>query len=148
MRRLLTPAWLVRHGLAAALVGAFLGLGWWQISRAASGNVLSWAYAIEWPVFAGFVVFMWWREVRQALRPDRPTRPARSDRPERGTRRSAVLRRGRKAAPSAAGIRRPVVPARRTEEQAGYGDSELDAYNDYLAWLNANPNARPTDYPG
>jgi hypothetical protein len=130
MRRLLTPAWLVRHGLAVALVAAFLGLGWWQISRAASGNALSWAYAIEWPVFAGFVVFLWWREVRGALRPDRPA----------GS--------GRKAPSPAAGIRRPVVPARRTQEQQGYADSELDAYNDYLAWLNANPNARPTDYPG
>ena len=130
MRRLLTPAWLVRHGLAAALVGAFLGLGWWQISRAAAGNALSWAYAIEWPVFAGFVVFLWWREVRWALRSDRATR------------------RGRKASAPAAGIRRPVVPARRTEERPGYADSELDAYNHYLAWLNANPNARPSDYPG
>jgi membrane protein implicated in regulation of membrane protease activity len=129
MRRLLTPAWLVRHALAAALVTAFLWLGWWQISRAAAGNVLSWAYAIEWPVFAGFVVFLWWREVRRALRRDGPA-PAESG--------------GR----SAAGIRRPVVPARRTEERPRYEDSELDAYNDYLAWLNANPNARPTDYPG
>jgi len=129
MRRLLTPAWLVRHVLAAALVAAFLGLGWWQLSRAAGGNVLSWAYAIEWPVFAGFVVFLWWREVRRTPRRDGPAPPERRNQP-------------------AAGIRRPVVPARRTEERPGYGDSELDAYNDYLAWLNANPNARPTDYPG
>jgi hypothetical protein len=131
MRRLLTPAWLVRHGLAAALVVAFLGLGWWQISRAASGNALSWAYAIEWPVFAGFVVFLWWREVRRTLRPDARPRPA------------------RKPSSPTAGIRRPVVPARRTEEgRPGYADSELAAYNDFLAWLNANPNARPSDYPG
>jgi hypothetical protein len=137
MRRLLTPAWLVRHGLAAALVAAFLGLGWWQISRAASGNALSWAYAIEWPVFAGFVVFLWWREVRRTVWGDGQPRSTRAAAPpERGTQ-------------PAAGIRRPVVPARRTEERRpGYGDSELDAYNDYLAWLNANPNARPSDYPG
>jgi hypothetical protein len=25
-------------------------------------------------------------------------------------------------------------------------DPELDAYNDYLAWLAANPGARPADY--
>ena len=130
MRRLLTPAWLARHGLAATLVGGFLALGWWQLSRATGGNGLSWAYAVEWPVFAGFVVFLWWREVRRALGPGQPSRP------------------GPEAPPPAAGIRRPVVPARRTEEPAGYGDSELAAYNDYLAWLNAHPGARPGDYPG
>ena len=27
-------------------------------------------------------------------------------------------------------------------------DPELDAYNDYLAWLAAHPAARPGDYPG
>ncbi|HYN93895.1 MAG TPA: hypothetical protein VES42_08605, partial [Pilimelia sp.] len=68
MRRLLTPAWLLRHGLAAALIGAFAALGWWQIRRAVSGNGLSWAYAVEWPVFAAFVAFLWWREVRHELR--------------------------------------------------------------------------------
>ena len=71
MRRLFTPAWLVRHALAAAVVLGFLALGWWQLGRAASGNALSWAYAIEWPIFAAFVVFVWAREMRQALRAGR-----------------------------------------------------------------------------
>ena len=68
MRRLWTPAWIARHVAMVVLVVGFLGLGWWQISRAAAGNSLSWAYAVEWPIFAGFVVFVWWREVKLARR--------------------------------------------------------------------------------
>jgi hypothetical protein len=136
MRRLLTPAWLARHGLAAGLVAGFGALGWWQIRRAAAGNVLSWAYAVEWPVFAGFVVFLWWREVRRELLPGRAARP------------------GPGHTGAAQGMRRPVVTARRSQgyadERADMGDTdpELSAYNDYLAWLHAHPGARPADYPG
>ena len=68
MKRLWTPGWIARHVAMVVLVAAFLALGWWQLSRAAGGNAISWGYAVEWPVFAGFVVFVWWREVRQALR--------------------------------------------------------------------------------
>jgi hypothetical protein len=131
MRRLLTPAWLARHGLAAGLVAGFGALGWWQLRRAAAGNGLSWAYAVEWPVFASFVAFLWWREVRRELRPDRPAGP------DAG------------GAGMAEGIRRPVVTRRPAPGYADQpGDADLDGYNDYLAWLNAHPGARPADYPG
>jgi hypothetical protein len=144
MRRLLTPAWLARHGLAAALIAAFLGLGWWQIRRAAGGNGLSWAYAVEWPVFAGFVAFIWWREVRREVRRE----------PRAGE--SAVAPPRPTPGPAAAGIRRPVVTTRRAgyagdaarPDPGGAQDAELTAYNDYLAWLSAHPGARPADYPG
>ncbi|MGW5673158.1 hypothetical protein ACWEVO_35450, partial [Micromonospora sp. NPDC003776] len=78
MKRLWTPAWIVRHVAMVVLVVGFLGLGWWQVTRAAGGNTLSFGYAIEWPVFAGFVVFVWWREVRHTLRgrPEQPVAPA------------------------------------------------------------------------
>lgn len=62
------------------LVVAFLWLGWWQIGRARAGNLLSLGYAIEWPVFAAFVIFVWIREIRLELRggaPPPPRRPAR-----------------------------------------------------------------------
>jgi hypothetical protein len=126
MRRLVTPGWLVCHALAAVLVAACLALGWWQIGRAAGGNALSWAYAVQWPVFAGFVVFIWWREVRTAV--------------------------GHEAAPAVreAGdepARRPVRTARPVPVIDDRDDPELAAYNRYLAWLNANPGARPADYP-
>lgn len=139
MKRLWTPAWIARHVLTVVLVAGFLALGWWQISRAASGNALSWAYAFEWPVFAGFVIFLWFREARYTL----ASRPSPDDDP--GTATPAPASR---LDPGSAGIRRPVrfdpVPAAATPDD----DPELTAYNSYLAWLNANPGARPGDYPG
>ncbi|SIR67759.1 DNA-binding transcriptional regulator of glucitol operon [Micromonospora avicenniae] len=137
MKRLWTPAWIARHVATVVLVLAFLALGWWQISRAAGGNTLSWAYAFEWPIFAGFVVFVWWREARHTLRGDEPERPAEpvaaGDDPVVGARPV---------------VRRPVRVARVPAAADGMEDADLAAYNRYLSWLNANPGARPGDYPG
>ncbi|MFR9775154.1 hypothetical protein ACL02O_03745 [Micromonospora sp. MS34] len=137
MKRLWTPAWIARHVAMVVLVVSFLGLGWWQVARAAGGNTLSFGYAIEWPVFAGFVIFVWWREARHALRdsPDRPATPA----PPPAA--------GPGPATATPAVRRPVrvsrVPAAPAAE-----DGDLAEYNRYLSWLNANPGARPGDYPG
>ncbi len=30
-----------------------------ETSRALSGNVLSWAYVVEWPILAGYAIYMW-----------------------------------------------------------------------------------------
>ncbi|MDG4805089.1 hypothetical protein [Micromonospora sp. WMMD980] len=139
MQRLRTPAWIVRHVAMVVLVVAFLGLGWWQVTRAAGGNALSFGYAIEWPVFAGFVVFVWWREVRHALRAERkrPAEPVAAD-PA-----------GREPLAATPAVRRPVRVARMPAVPAdGTDDGELAEYNRYLSWLNANPGARPGDYPG
>lgn len=169
MKRLCTPGWLARHVAALTLVVAFLALGWWQISRAAQGNTLSWAYAVEWPVFAGFVVFIWFREVRRTLH--EPPSPGVSENtgsgqdagpaptttePDSATTPGSVIAVGQGtgtdqadgvAAPS--GYRRPVrtVRAAATEVHPD-DDPELADYNQYLRWLNANPGARPVDYPG
>lgn len=70
MRRpLLSPSWLVRHALAIGLTVAFILLGRWQWHRAESGNGLSWAYTIEWPLFAAFVIFFWWKMMRFEIHP-------------------------------------------------------------------------------
>ncbi len=139
MKRLWTPAWIARHVAMVVLVVGFLGLGWWQVTRAAEGNALSFGYAIEWPVFAGFVVFVWWREVRHTLRGTPEERPTPAP----------PAAAGPEPAPATPVVRRPVrvsrVPAAPT---AGAADGELAEYNRYLSWLNANPGARPGDYPG
>jgi hypothetical protein len=32
-----------------------------ELTRALGGNALSWAYVFEWPLFAGFGTYMWWK---------------------------------------------------------------------------------------
>lgn len=114
------------HALAVVLAATCLVLGWWQWRRGQAGNARSFAYALEWPAFAIFVLFMWGRMIYDELRP--------------ATRR--VDRRGSSAeaaAEPAASARGPEAPAR-----AGSADpvdpeeaAELAAYNRYLAELNA-----------
>ena len=36
-------------------------LTWWQFERAYNGNTLSWAYTFEWPLFAGYAIYVWWQ---------------------------------------------------------------------------------------
>jgi DNA-binding transcriptional regulator of glucitol operon len=128
VRRFLSPRWLVKHAAMVLLVAAFLVLGWWQVSRARAGNTLSIAYALEWPLFAAFVIGIWVREIRVELRAADP-RPAAP------------------VAPPPATAGRPViVPVRRDEPAEEDDDPALIAYNEYLAWLAANPHRRPADY--
>ncbi|GIF70875.1 hypothetical protein Asi02nite_03930 [Asanoa siamensis] len=143
---------LAKHVLAIALIGGFLWLGWWQVSRATAGNALSWAYAFEWPVFAAFVGFLWYREIRDALvSPAALASPAAQAAPADEVAAPAlppVL--GTKAPKIGSGFRRPVLVPRQAMAGAGQAvpDPALDEYNDYLAWLNANPGAKASEYPG
>jgi DNA-binding transcriptional regulator of glucitol operon len=139
MKGLWTPAWIARHLLAIVLVLGFLALGWWQFSRATGGNTLSWGYTFEWPVFAGFVVFLWVREVQH----ERRARQAPAERPAAQPAETPERLPG---APVTVG--RPVRVPTRATATATDDDPELAAYNDYLSWLAAHPFARPGDYPG
>ncbi|SDT68645.1 hypothetical protein [Actinoplanes derwentensis] len=137
MKGLLTPAWMARHLLALVMTATCLALGWWQFSRAADGNSISYGYMFQWPVFGGFVVFIWIREMQLARR-KAEGRPLTDAEPER----RATTEPG---APVTLG--RPVrVAVTRSGDDTP--DPELDAYNDYLAWLAAHPGAGPSDYPG
>ncbi|AGL14905.1 hypothetical protein L083_1395 [Actinoplanes sp. N902-109] len=121
--------------VALALIAGFLGLGWWQYSRASEGNTLSWGYTFEWPVFALFVGFLWFREVQQERKSGQaPVAEEPTEQVTVGEDGPVTVRRP---------VRVPVEPQSATAD-----DPELAAYNDYLAWLNAHPGARPGDYPG
>ena len=136
MRRVWTPWWIVVHVSVLVLVVGFLALGWWQVGRAAQGNLLSFGYAIEWPVFAAFVIFVWIVEMRKAVRADKPTNDAVA---------------GETSVDSAVPQAPVSAEPRRKRNEAAYDDSAdpaLAAYNHYLAWLNANPHATSADYPG
>lgn len=140
MKGLWTPAWVARHLLALVLTVGCLLLGWWQFSRAADGNSISWGYMFQWPVFGGFVVFIWWREIQLARGKAAGEPPATPEEPTPVSRVPAAP-----GAPITLG--RPVRVAARPAGDGDGSDPELDAYNDYLAWLAANPGARPADYP-
>jgi hypothetical protein len=47
------------HVTLIAVVPTFLALADWQVHRALSGNYLSWAYAVEWPVFVIYAFYTW-----------------------------------------------------------------------------------------
>jgi DNA-binding transcriptional regulator of glucitol operon len=104
-----------------ALVLGMLGLCWWQVNRAANGNLLSYGYAVEWPAFAAFTIYVWIKEMRRA----RGEVPEQTEEPIRRT-----------------------VPSRTGQAYDDTGDDELAAYNRYLAWRNENPHASRSDYQG
>lgn len=104
---------MLGHLLAVAGFLICLRLGWWQWDRFESptGGVQNAAYALQWPVFGVFVLFFWYRALRDELHPQ----PRRS--PPSGAIQGADSR-----------------DQIRLDEQA---DPELAAYNRYLAELNA-----------
>lgn len=130
---MLSPRWVALHALTVLMASAFLVLGWWQLKRGESGNLRSYAYALEWPLFALFVVFMWWQIIRDRDRP--PTAedvaPERPDPvPETGGEPTLprVLARLDRSGPDPAPEEEP--------------DERLAAYNRYLADLHARDDQR------
>jgi DNA-binding transcriptional regulator of glucitol operon len=121
-RVLLSPGWLLGHVLALAAAVVCVRLGWWQWQRAhATGSLQNLGYAVQWPAFAMFILALWFRVVRDALRP--PSPPTAAPRSE--------------AAKAAA---RPAPPALAADDPE---DAELIAYNRYLAWLHEQDSRRP-----
>jgi hypothetical protein len=119
------------HVGALVIIAIMLGLGWWQVQRALGGNTRSWAYAFQWPAFAAYAGYMWWKLVH-----DLPTFGGRKrvKEPPVDTR---------------TGDDRPVGPVhlspeehpsarrRREAERAAAEDRALAEYNEYLAGLDA-----------
>ncbi len=117
------------------IVAAFacLALGWWQWGRfeSASGTAQNLGYALQWPLFAGFVVFAYVRFVRL----ERETGEAEDETTEAP----------RKPAKASAQREIPAgfLPERPTA--ARDDDPVLAEYNRYLAELNArDPGRKPT----
>jgi hypothetical protein len=109
--------WLSRgsvtlHVVVVLAIAAMLGLFWWQLQRALAGNKLSWAYAVEWPLFAVYAVYMWWRLLHEQ--------------PEFADTKSVVRRTAR------AERKQQEADARAVAEEA-----ELAAYNEYLSRLSS-----------
>jgi hypothetical protein len=63
MGKYLTRRCMWLHVITLFLVSSFLLATWWQYGAARAGNGLSWAYTFEWPAFAVYVVYMWWKMI-------------------------------------------------------------------------------------
>jgi hypothetical protein len=54
-----------------------------ELFRAMSGNMLSWAYVFEWPIFAAYAIYMWHKLLNDGVSPlrtpRRPSEPANDD---------------------------------------------------------------------
>ena len=85
------------HVVILIVVPAFMALCLWQVSRALGGNSLSWAYVFEWPIFAAYAIYMWWRFVHEATQDGSPGDTAAAD-PGGPTRRQLLHRRRPKRA--------------------------------------------------
>jgi hypothetical protein len=115
--------WFTRRAVAlhlsvAAIVPTFAVLCDWQVHRALSGNALSWAYAFEWPFFAGYALYLWWRLLHEDAW-DEPAGP-----------------RHRHQAVAGDGVGHSSDPGAGTSAEDE--DPELVAYNRYLAELHAS----------
>lgn len=78
-KRWLSRRALLLHLCVLVVAPGCVAAGWWQATRALAGNGLSWAYSVEWPIFALLAIGGWWQLIhedeatyraRRAPRPD------------------------------------------------------------------------------
>ena len=91
--------------------------------RALHGHTFSWLYVFEWPILAGFGIYMWWM-----LFTDRDRQPRPSER--------AARRADRRAARDAAGTAG-------TAPTTAAPDEDLAAWQRYLQKMEADEAADP-----
>jgi DNA-binding transcriptional regulator of glucitol operon len=65
---ILTPRWIFWHvlTLGAMATCGFLAVWQWQRAGSAMGSALNVGYGLQWPVFALFFGYMWFRFLRMA----------------------------------------------------------------------------------
>ncbi|MFC7341006.1 hypothetical protein [Saccharopolyspora griseoalba] len=133
LRSLLTPRWLLLHLLfiVVTIATGFLAVWQWDRAHDAGGSFQNLGYALQWPLFGAFTIFLWIRVIRMdldqrkeqdgSLEPDADQDSERE--PPESAERSAPRR------------KRPLVPppAPRVDAEE---DPELAEYNRYLAELN------------
>ena len=139
------------HVTVAVVVPACLALTAWQVDRAVTGNTLSWVYSFEWPFFAGYALYMWWRLIHE----DAAVPPADLGAADRRASALGVSADGTPASGRGAPVERGATGQRGEGRGASDGDGpdtgrdlgpaqgadaevdeELEEYNRYLSALN------------
>ena len=124
---MLSPKWWVGHVLVALAAFVFVALGEWQYDRSQSavGDFQNLGYALQWPLFAVFAVFAWWRVLRlEQLRLEQLRAGGEPSSPT----------------PEPSPPPRPALHAQPVQEDDP--DDELAAYNAHLARLAARDAQR------
>jgi hypothetical protein len=116
---------LTLHAVVIVLIPAFLAACIWQVNRALGGNGLSWAYVFEWPFFALYAVYLWWKLIHDIPLDDK-TSPVVND--------GSLQTKIDTEAPTPTAVALP--------EAADDEDGELAAYNRYLSELDAQGDQR------
>lgn len=132
MRRFFTLGWLGLHAVAIVLVTTFLGFGWWQLQRAEDGNMRSWGYTFEWPLFAVFVIVMWIKMMYDEVHDDGSGATGGQSAGSAGPATSM----GPAGSVGSVGASSRPVRVAALDAQNGEADPELAAYNRYLARLD------------
>jgi DNA-binding transcriptional regulator of glucitol operon len=159
LRRLLTPRWIAFTIIVVLAVAAFLFLAWWQLSRfeSTTGSWQNLGYTLQWPFFAAFAVYLWWKLLRDpASSPDDV--PQQVDGTNAAAHRHERIPRGDGGESRASGgplpaggeavlpplpVKRPVGSAARALVPKAV-DPELEAYNDYLVALHSRSRNLPS----
>jgi hypothetical protein len=135
-RILLSPKWLTGHLFVIAIVLGMLRLGLWQWHRAESGSggIQNYAYAFQWPLFAGFGLVLWWKTLRIEVA---------GEADESGTTPRPLSRLATPALPEPDirhrdGVRIGISTAPQPVDE---DDDEVNTYNAYLAQLSARAAA-------
>ena len=126
-----SPRAIGLHITVLIVVPTFFALFDWQLHRALGGNGLSWAYVFEWPFFAVYAVYLWWKLVHEPPGEPLPARPVPGTGAGAGT--GTVSENDSNVGGGALSGQGGIAPAPTTPE-----DAELAAYNKYLADLDAH----------
>jgi len=149
VRRYFTPRCIGLHVILLILLPTFALLTVWQLSRALSGNTLSWAYTFEWPLFALYAIYVWWQLIHESgvTRAARRRAKSAADAPGDGHDQPGWALTGGRRRNVAIAESHPI-----DDEKGGHGErykeqtpeeaAALARYNRYLAELNASDERR------
>lgn len=140
LRRYFTWRCIGLHAIVVVIVPGFLLLGRWQLHAAEHGNGLSWAYTVEWPLFAIYAVYLWWQLIHDR-RPAEKIRTAVTS--SSATSSLPAPTRGRELVETTPRIVDAQVVAVSVHE-----DQLLRSYNRYLAGLADGDPATRWSAPG
>jgi len=133
LRLALSPRWILWHvlTLGAMVTCGFLAAWQWGRAGSAMGSALNVGYGLQWPVFALFFGYMWWRFLRLEAR---RIAGADSDEVAPPPTESAPVQEPADAEPAGPS---PFVARRAEVAPVEDDDPQLAAYNRMLAQLAA-----------